>query len=270
MVVAFVGCSSCATSGFFFGSGDLFRDKRRSFIKIDIRKNIFIENTTQENPKEEYEIDLYSSASGFIVGHDRDITLVATSAHVCTVLFGNQINFFLPHFSQDDPDWEVKEFSKFILNDYKGKVYGAIPLKYNLRADICILGAPKITLPKLSISRQEPLIGEKYYNIAAPMGIWSTKAIPLFEGRYLGKMQIRNDRAPAYLFSIPTKGGSSGSPIINKYGEVVGVTHSAYRGFENICVATTHYQLNKLYSQTMMKLLKNYDEYKVIIDMINL
>ena len=272
MFITFVSCSSCVHGSYMFGTGDLLRDKRRSFLKIDIYKNIQVAKTStvpNQAYLEEYEIDLRSSASGFIIGHDRDITLVATSAHVCTMRFGNQINYFIPDYSPFDPAWRFKERSSFILNDYKGRIHAALPIEFDLEADICILGSSKIPLPAFTLSKNPPLIGEKYYNIAAPMGIWSTKMIPMFEGRYLGTLKLRPERKRAHVFSIPTKGGSSGSPIINSYGEVVGATHSGYRGFENLCMATTHTDILLSYRKAMRKLLKDYEKYKLIIDLIN-
>ena len=270
MFLTFVGCSSCATNSYFFGPGDLFREKRKSFIKIDLSNNVELTYTSTTNDLEKHEIILNGSASGFIIGHDRDITLVATSAHVCTITFGNQINYFIRNYSKHNPDWELIERSRFILNDYQGQVYAAIPIKYDIRSDICILGTSAIPLPALSISRSPPLIGEKYYNISAPMGLWSSKMIPLFEGFYLGAMKVRKDRRLSYMFSIPAKAGSSGSPILNGYGEVVGATHSAYGGFENICVTTTHDQIFSIHQQAIIKLLKSYKQYKLIIDMNNI
>lgn len=273
MFITFMGCASCATSTILFGPGDLFRDKRRSFIKIDIYKNIYLTKTSSainEVNLEEYEIDLRSSASGFIVGHDREITLVGTSAHVCSILYDNQINYFVQEYSPRDPTWKMTERASYILNDYKGETYAAIPIAFDFEADICILGSAKISRPALKISNSKPIIGEKYYNIAAPMGLWSSKMIPLFEGFYLGKKKVRSNHKISYVFSIPTKGGSSGSPILNSYGEVVGAIHSAYRGFENLCMATTNKEIYMIYRKSMRKLLKDYPRYKILIDVINI
>ena len=273
MFITFIGCSSCATGTTLFGPGDLFRDKRRSFIKIDIYKNIYLAKTSsvsKELLSEEYEIDLRSSASGFIVGHDRDITLIGTSAHVCSILYGNQINYFVPEYSQWDRSWELNEKAAYTLNDYRGKKYSAIPIAYNFDADICILVTKTISLPALMIAKRNPIIGERYYNIAAPMGLWSKEMIPLFEGFYLGTIKIRSKHNKSYSFSIPTKGGSSGSPILNSDGEVVGAIHSAYRGFENLCMATTNKDIYLIYRKSLRKLLKDYEKYKVIIDIINI
>ena len=102
------------------------------------------------------------------------------------------------------------------------------------------------------------------------MGLWSTQMIPLFEGFYLGSMKVRSKYKKSYSFSIPTKGGSSGSPILNSDGEVVGAVHSAYRGFENLCMATTNKDIYLIYRKSLHKLLRHYEKYKVIIDIINI
>ena len=273
MFITFMGCSSCASGTALFGPGDLFRDKRRSFIKIDIFKNIKITKSSSiadSLPLEDYEIELRSSASGFIIGHDREITLVGTSAHVCSILYGNQINYFVPEYTPWNPQWSLTEKAAYILNNHRGMTFASIPLAFDFEADICILATTKMPQPALIIAKRHPIVGEKYYNIAAPMGLWSRNMIPLFEGFYLGSMKIRSDRKTSYTFSIPTKGGSSGSPILNSDGEVVAAIHSAYRGFENLCMATPNTEIYLIYRKAMRKLLKNYEQYKLIIDVINI
>ena len=69
------------------------------------------------------------------------------------------------------------------------------------------------------------------------------------------------------MFSIPASGGSSGSPIFNWYGDVVGLVHSAYGRFEHISLAATNDQINILLSSSYMKIRKNYDLYKVILSL---
>jgi len=268
MFLTFVGCSSCVNSSYLFGPSNLFRDKRRSFIKIDAYKNILLSNTSSTS-EEEYEIDLRTTASGAIIGHDRELTLVATSAHVCSIRTKSQINYFVPNYSNFDSSWILIEKSSFILNDYKGNTYRAIVLKQDHASDICILVTTSISLPKIKISRGKPLIGAKYYNIAAPMGVWDPKAIPLFEGFYLGAINTHHNSNLSYMFSIPATGGSSGSPIINSYGELMGVIHSSYRGFNHLSLATTNNQVCFLYRGAMRKLLKDYKQYKLIIDVAN-
>jgi hypothetical protein len=125
----------------------------------------------------------------------------------------------------------------------------------------------KISMPPISISKHEPMIGEKYYNIAAPKGIWAPKVVPLLEGRFLGNVKSPFTGEHSYMFSIPASGGSSGSPIINVYGSMVGLLHSAYGSFDHISMAATNNQLEKLLSSSYMKIKKKYELYKVILSL---
>ena len=99
MLFVFTACSSCVTVSHFFGEGNLFRNKRRSFVKINTLTRLAIIKTSSTAPDkvvEDYRLEMSSTASGVIVGHYNDITLVATSAHVCSMRFGKQINHFVP------------------------------------------------------------------------------------------------------------------------------------------------------------------------------
>jgi S1-C subfamily serine protease len=208
-----------------------------------------------------------STASGVILKHYRDITLVATSAHVCSIKHGSQIKIFAPEYKQDSPYWHVLEKSMFSLSDLNGKKTTGIILKIDYMSDLCVLASRKINKPEVKISLMDPLVGEKYYNVAAPRGIWAKKLVPLLEGRFVGKAKSPFTGGDAYMFTIPATGGSSGSPIFNWYGEVVGLLHSAYGGFHHVCMAATNDQLNVLLSSSLMKLKKQYDSYKVILSL---
>ena len=120
----FTACSSCVTNSYFFGEGNLFRNKRRSFIKINTYRRVAIvrtSTTNSENVIEDYRIEMSSTASGVVLKHYRDVTLVATSAHVCSIKHGSQINVFAPDYKQDSPNWHVLEKSMFSLSDLNGK-----------------------------------------------------------------------------------------------------------------------------------------------------
>ena len=101
MLFVFTACSSCVTNSYLFGEGNLFRDKRRSFIKINTYRRVSIVRTSTINPEnviEDYQVEMSSTASGVILKHYRDVTLVATSAHVCSMKHGNQIKIFAPEY----------------------------------------------------------------------------------------------------------------------------------------------------------------------------
>jgi S1-C subfamily serine protease len=270
MLFMFTACSSCVTNSYLFGEGSLFRDKRRSFIKINTYRRVSIvrtSTTNRENVIEDYQVEMSSTASGVILKHYRDVTLVATSAHVCSIKHGNQIRIFAPEYKYDSPYWHVLERSMFSLSDLNGKKTTGIILKIDYMSDLCVLASRKINKPEVKISLMDPIVGEKYYNVAAPRGIWAKKLVPLLEGRFVGKAKSPFTGGDTYMFTIPATGGSSGSPIFNWYGEVVGLLHSAYGGFHHICMAATNDQLQVLLSSSMTKLRKQYDSYKVILSL---
>jgi len=272
IIVVFTACSSCVTNSYLFGEGNLFRSKRRSFIKINTHKNLLIVKTSSINRghvEEDYMINFSSVASGVILNHYREISLVATSAHVCTMKYGNQLNYFIPDYSPNNKNWHVLEKNVFRLSDINGKRYTAAILKIDLSSDLCILLTKSIPHPHIQISTMDPLIGEKYYNIAAPHGIWEKKLVPMFEGRFIGKTKSKFTGSDSYMFSIPAAGGSSGSPIINWYGDLVGLLHSAYSDFHHISLTATNQQLQVLLSGSLMKLRKQYDAYKIILSINN-
>ena len=270
VLFVFTACSSCVNNSYFFGEGNLFRSKRRSFIKINTYRRVAIVKTSTNNPEkitEEIRVEMSSTASGVILKHHRDITLVATSAHVCSMKHGNQISMFAPGYKDGDPNWHLLEKSVFGLSDLNGKKTTGIILHIDYMSDLCVLASRKIPMPAVSISLMDPLIGEKYFNVAAPRGIWGKRLVPLLEGRFVGVAKSPFTGGKTYMFTIPATGGSSGSPIFNWYGDLVGLLHSAYGGFHHICMAATNDQLSVLLSNSLMKLRKQYDSYKVILSL---
>jgi S1-C subfamily serine protease len=74
-----------------------------------------------------------------------------------------------------------------------------------------------------------PAHGERVFNVGAPFGIWAPGMVPLLEGFYSGTDGRGNE-----FFTIPTRPGSSGSPIFNSEGELISLIHSASIMFESI------------------------------------
>ena len=62
MLFVFTACSSCVTISHFFGEGNLFRNKRRSFIKINTLTKIAIIKTSSTSPDkvvEDYRLETF-------------------------------------------------------------------------------------------------------------------------------------------------------------------------------------------------------------------
>ena len=61
---------------------------------------------------------------------------------------------------------------------------------------------------------------------------FGNKFILTFEGFYSGLINSENKQ----IYTIPAAPGSSGSPIINENGHLVGMIHSATESIENIAI----------------------------------
>ena len=99
--------------------------------------------------------------------------------------------------------------------------------------DLCILYVKGLRKPALRIAVDKPVPGDRIYNLAAPIGIFDKNMIPIFEGFYNGDARAHN-RA---IYTLPAKGGSSGSPIMNHRGELVGMVSAAFIHFSHLAIS---------------------------------
>ena len=101
----------------------------------------------------------------------------------------------------------------------------------NRRFDLCLLRVSNVINdpPVLHLAEKEPKRGETVTNMAAPHGLFWSGTVLIFKGQFSGY----HDRGYS-VYTIPTKPGSSGSPIINKDNKLVGVIFAGYRTIENV------------------------------------
>ena len=60
--------------------------------------------------------------------------------------------------------------------------------------------------------------------------------VPIFEGFHSGPALYpgKSEQIKVDMYSLPIKQGSSGSPIINENGELIGVVSAGVREFHNV------------------------------------
>ena len=97
--------------------------------------------------------------------------------------------------------------------------------------DLCILYVKGLQSPAVRLAVDKPDPGDRVYNIAAPIGIFDKNMVPIFEGFYNG------DSSSRAIYTLPAKGGSSGSPIINHRGELVGMISAAFIRFSHLAIS---------------------------------
>ena len=192
----------------------------KSFVKL----NSFAKIATEE--AEEGLIG-FSSASGFWIAENK----IVTAAHFCDSL---SIKMMLIK--------RMMLFERifFEIETFDGNKREAIITKIDEDNDLCmmmVLG-PTDDIDKqiLKMSSHRPFHGERIYNLAAPLGVFTTGMLPVFEGFYSGPALYpdKSKEVKVDMYTLPIKQGSSGSPIINDHGEVIGVVIAGVRGFENL------------------------------------
>lgn len=121
--------------------------------------------------------------------------------------------------------------SKFKAVDLNGFRHDAEVIMINRRFDLCLLRVSNVLMnpPVLQLAEKEPKRGETVTNMAAPHGLFWSGTVLIFKGQFSGY----HDRGYS-VYTIPTKPGSSGSPIINKDNKLVGVIFAGYRTIENV------------------------------------
>lgn len=94
--------------------------------------------------------------------------------------------------------------------------------------DIAILSAPTVTQNSMQIISANPDIGDKIYAIGNPKGLSGT----ISEGIVSGIRKV-NDKELIQI-TAPISPGSSGGPVINNFGQVVGVAVSTITSGQNL------------------------------------
>lgn len=169
-------------------------------------------------------------SSGSFIKHsevDSSVSYALTAGHSCKSTYIKERKIegvVVTHMGQ-----------RFTLIDYNGFKYEASVVAIDKRFDLCLLQVNTVLIkhPVLKVAKKSPRRGEVVYNMAAPHGIVFPRMVLTFDGYFTGY-----SREGYAMYTIPTKPGSSGSPIVNSNNELVGNIFAGYRSMENIGVAS--------------------------------
>jgi len=152
-------------------------------------------------------------ATGFSIVATDAVSFVLTNKHVCAM--GAAANYILTLQSGE------KVLARFIRSD---------PF-----ADICLLGTASV-IPQLKLANDNASQGDRIVTIGGPDGVYPLLVDGLMSG--YGNMDMRNEQDEdgefevhfrAQVMSAPVYPGSSGSPVVDVNGEVIGIVF-AVRG----------------------------------------
>ncbi|GEM_PF-3965445 len=125
-------------------------------------------------------------------------------------------------------------------------------LAFDADIDLAVLKIDANNLIPANICKNDPVIAETVYAIGSPKGMTASVSVGIvsYNKRVIdGVTYVQHDAVITH--------GSSGSPLINKYGEVIGINKGAYGGVLNVAVFTS--ELDNLVYGTPITLAELYD-----------
>jgi len=198
-----------------------------TFLKIE--KKISLTACHPLKPSQCMTKNFESSASSFLIMHHKKKSYLMTAAHVCHNDYGKLVYF--PGFKAQQEFYGLT--LKMKKHHYKVEAM-------DFASDLCIVSTDRFKGVPYKIAKKLPEMGEQVYNIAAPAGIFEENLVPLFKGMYSGGAHDRK------VYTLPATGGSSGSPVLNHKGQVVGVVSAVTKNFKNIVISPTLKQIKNI------------------------
>lgn len=140
-------------------------------------------------------------------------------------------------------------------------------LAYDAKIDLAVLKIEANNLPHATICSKEIAVGKKVYAIGSSRGLTNTfsQGIVTYYNRVVdGVSHIQHDAS--------ITNGNSGGPLINEYGEVIGINTWGLMDSQNLNFAVFTKELDNLTFGTPMSMAEfyeiNYRAYKILIDWV--
>jgi len=146
------------------------------------------------------ETSIESSGSGVAVAHIGDKTVIMTAGHICKAVLVPGV-----------------DSSEFMVWNLEGRGFYSSIISISPHFDLCLLSVDEV-LPIATIAKESPSSGDKVFYSGYPVGFYMPGLLHHFAG-YMAGVDPTGD----HLYNIPAIGGSSGSPVYNEKGEIVGI-----------------------------------------------
>tara|TARA_R110000824_G_scaffold29140_2_gene97244 strand:+ start:1030 stop:1752 length:723 start_codon:yes stop_codon:yes gene_type:complete len=233
--LVFFGLSSCIpqtrVTELVNKKDDVFHSQ--NVVKVEF---VFAEDCTEVKCKSSRFTRTYGT--GIILRKDlRNTATILTVGHLC-----QEYVISLDKFG--------KERSILKIYNSKMETYEAKISSYQMENDTCILKAEHYfnEIEKISLRTDKIIPGEEIFNIGAPTGLFSYNMVNRFRGFYAGYVAIGTANNIRNVFNFPAVEGSSGSPIFDSEGLLIGIVSMFSKDFNYIILSPTLEEL-----QTILK-----------------
>ena len=134
-----------------------------------------------------------------------------------------------------------KEYTVF---QKSGEYYTGSVIAYSLNPDLCIIRI-NYERPVVEIASSNPDQGDKVFYAGYPQGVYYPNLLHFFDGYYAGI-----DFGRKATWNIPVTNGSSGSPVVNQRGELVGIVSEVLVDFDHITMGPSNEQIRQFLLET--------------------
>lgn len=184
-----------------------------------------------------------ATGSASIVARSFNGAYILTAAHMCD---RSDVIKRYDAIDEELGNGKNKYLQKHFVLDIDAFKYNVKVVGFDWELDSCIVFAWGLFGPALEIAMSEPKIGEKIYNFAAPAGFFKKNLMPLFDGYFVGHWDSNTS-----VYTLPVIGGSSGSPVVNDQGQLVGLVYARHNRFHHIAISPKFKNLRKFIIDTI-------------------
>ena len=172
---------------------------------------------------------LRSVGSGSVIDHHNGLTLILTAGHVCQSSLNPEIDKLI-----------LEKENSLLERMWDGSMLEANILfsSLNPAIDLCsiyIMSHNK-PVPKISISKKRPIIGQEVVAMSAPLGIYHPPVVPLLQGRFSGDLP----NSHTSIVTVPSQPGSSGAPVLNEDRQIIGVIYAVNSAFNHVTLSVNY------------------------------
>ena len=218
-----------------FYSIELTCSECKDIDELDIIKINTINDYFKKNPS------LVSSS--FIAKQNKSHNILMTSDHVCKSLFSIDVEkkekkqiYSLIEKNIKNKSFKFYKVNADIFVENKSKQRARVirVIKSDHKNDICTFLTKNKYGHPVNIEKSDTLIvGDLLYTITSMFGIRSDDGFLIYTGIYSGSYE-----SDSFLSTLYSRPGSSGSPVFNVKGNLVGVVHTTFNKINNITIST--------------------------------